>query len=71
LTATAWKEIGVDPWLHPGRQCGYLNSSDLQEHYAKATAARKLVVARRLMDEQHKLGTISFNPTGLQMGRDA
>lgn len=34
----------------------------LQEHCAKATAARKLVVARRLMDEQCKQGKISLNP---------
>jgi integrase/recombinase XerD len=36
--------------------------ASLQEHYAKATAARKLVVARRLLEEQRKLGKISRNP---------
>jgi integrase/recombinase XerD len=34
----------------------------LQEHYAKATAARKLVVARRILDEQRKQGKIVSNP---------
>jgi site-specific recombinase XerD len=34
----------------------------LQEHCAKATEARKLVVARRLMDEMRKQGKISLNP---------
>jgi integrase/recombinase XerD len=36
--------------------------SYLQEHYAKATAARKLVVARRLLDEQRKQGKLPINP---------
>ncbi len=36
--------------------------SSLQEHYAKATAARKLVVARRLLDEQRKHGKLTSNP---------
>jgi integrase/recombinase XerD len=36
--------------------------SYLQEHYAKATAARKLVVARRLLDEQRKRGMLAGNP---------
>jgi integrase/recombinase XerD len=36
--------------------------SFLQEHYAKATAARKLVVARRLLDEQRKQGKLALNP---------
>src|SRR3981081_829764 len=35
--------------------------SYLQEHYAKATAARKLVVARRILDEQRKQGKIATN----------
>jgi integrase/recombinase XerD len=36
--------------------------SYLQERYAKATAARKLVVARRLLDEQRKRGKLASNP---------
>jgi len=36
--------------------------SSLQERYAKATAARKLVVARRLLDEQRKHGKLTSNP---------
>jgi site-specific recombinase XerD len=34
----------------------------LQDHYAKATAARKLVVARRLLEEQRKQGKLAANP---------
>ncbi|MDQ2905134.1 MAG: site-specific integrase [Chloroflexota bacterium] len=36
--------------------------SSLQEHYARATAARKFVVARRILDEQRTLGKSASNP---------
>lgn len=56
-----WLVVGITPATMT-RSHAIAYRSSLQERYAKATAARKLVVVRRLLDEQRKQGKLTSNP---------
>lgn len=59
---TLWMlEQGLTPEMMT-RSRAITYRAHLQEHYAKATAARKFVVARRLLEELRKQGKMGANP---------